>query len=268
MSKGKGKTTLSADGDRHQRIRDLVGRLLGLSPRNALAFIPTLDISRPNIHDSKAEFLAELETVRGALDQLGLAFDKLAPFPEENRPRMKIVDRLMVAVDQSARQRLSGLFPASATELIRKNNVDNGLYLTSLRVIADLILELEVRKKELQAQEKEFWSVKNRPPRYYARTIALRLARLYAAEKGEKPTSGVARDGGHPSTEFGRALEEVFAILDIDADVRRAAEWAISELTHDDLAPRGGRIGALLGVSSAALQGIPQDVLKGFRPEG
>jgi hypothetical protein len=252
MSKAKSKTTLSGDGDRHERIRDVVGRLLGLSPRNALAFIPALDISRPNIHDSKAEFLAELEIVSGTLSQLRRAFDALAPFPEEDRPRMKIVDRLLVAVDQSARQRLAGLFPTSAAELLRKNNVEIGLYLSSLRMIADLISELEVRLRELRAQEKEFWTVKNRPPRYYARTIAQRLARIYASEKGEKPTSGVARDGGHPSTEFGRALEEVFAILEIKADVRRAAEWAIGELTADDLEPRGGRIGALLGFHSAA----------------
>jgi hypothetical protein len=69
------------------------------------------------------------------------------------------------------------------------------------------------------------------------RAIALRLARLYAREKGERPTFGTARDGGHPSTNYGRALERIFEPLGIKDGVRRPAEWALAQLTDDDLRP-------------------------------
>jgi hypothetical protein len=65
----------------------------------------------------------------------------------------------------------------------------------------------------------------------------LRFAKHFAKLRKQKPTFGTSSDGDHPSTDYGRALEEVFEILGIESNVRRAAEWAISQLVDDDWRP-------------------------------
>ena len=231
--------------------------LVERAPGNALRFllVPALDTSRPNIHDSKAEFQAELEKVKGALSGLHAALAHLdRPAADDDLRQKAAYGRFQSAIDQSARKRVAGLKSTSAFQLIRKNKAEVGLLHSSVLALVDLSFALEERREELELQGKEFWSVKNRPPNYYARAIALRLARLYARARGKKPTFGTARDGGHPSTDFGRALEEVFSIIEIRANVRRAAEWAIAELTEDDLKPLP--MGSILGMSAAARYGF------------
>ena len=76
--------------------------------------------------------------------------------------------------------------------------------------------------------------------------IALRFARLFANKTGKRPTFGISSEGAHPSTDFGRAIEQVFAILEIKADVRKAAEWALSHLTEQDWKPRQNALGGLM----------------------
>lgn len=218
---------------------------------NALAPHPRqLDISKPNIHDSKAEFLLEFEAVQEAEERLEKVFSTLLSGQTDDPKKVAMLARLSQAIDRSASQRGGGMRPGNIQDLIRKNKADTGFFNHSLWAMLDLILELRQRLNELEDQERQFWRVKNRPPNYYARTIALRLARLYANEKGVRPTFGTSRDGGHPSTNFGRALEEIYGILEINSDVRRAAEWAIGQLTETDFNPlRGGLLGAFSGLS-------------------
>jgi len=148
-----------------------------------------------------------------------------------------MVDRLQLAVNVGAYQKQRGSIVSTARDLALKNMIDAGFYHTSMLLLVDMFGVYNQRLTELKDQEKQFWSVPNRAPNYYARTIALRLARLYAKEKGQKPTFGIARAGNHPSTNYGRALEEVFSILNIKAAVRNAADWAIGELTDSDINP-------------------------------
>ena len=101
----------------------------------------------------------------------------------------------------------------------------------------------------MKDQEELFWSTNHRPPNYYARTIALRLARYYARETQERPTVGTSGDGGHPSTAYTKALEEVFEELGIKATVRLPAKWAVNQITEDDLKPR--MLGGVLGLGTA-----------------
>ncbi|MEO1028814.1 MAG: hypothetical protein AAFX02_07120 [Pseudomonadota bacterium] len=75
----------------------------------------------------------------------------------------------------------------------------------------------------------------HRAPDYYARAIALRLARLYASEVGERPTYGTSGETGEPSTGYTRALRDVFEILEIDAREKIYATWAVKHLNDDDL---------------------------------
>jgi hypothetical protein len=52
---------MGKDDDRSRAVQEAVVELL--KPWNALRAVPTLDVSRPNFHDSKAEFMRELEAV-------------------------------------------------------------------------------------------------------------------------------------------------------------------------------------------------------------
>jgi hypothetical protein len=239
------------EADRNERIREVVDRLLGRSSQNALRFgSPGLDATRPNIHDSKAEFQVELATVQRAIENLREVLAALVGPVGEDDPRYNaMLGRLRSAIDQSAGRRVAGLKPESTVDLIRKNKVDTGFFYNSLLGLFDLLSAFNDRLDELKSQEKQFWTVTHRPANYYARTIALRLARLYAKEKGKRPTFGTARDGGHPSTDFGRALEQVFSILGVRANVRGAATWAIEQLTEDDLKPP--QMGALFRMTPA-----------------
>ena len=188
------------------------------------------------MHDSKAEFQAELQAVQKSIDNLSVAFAQLSgPVDEDSAERKAMLYRLRANIDQNGRSRMTAVRPESALDLIRKSRAEVGFHIDALWVLNDLILILEDREAELKSQEKEFWTIKNRPPNYYARTIAQRLARIYAKYKGKRPTFGTARDGGHPSTDFGRALEEIFTIIGVRANVRRAAEWAIGELSESDM---------------------------------
>lgn len=49
------------------------------------------------------------------------------------------------------------------------------------------------------------------------------------------PTIGTASDGDHPSTEYGRFLQQLFEVLKIDTGFRLPGEWAIGQLTEADL---------------------------------
>ena len=228
---------------------------------------PPFDIDKPNIHNSKAEFLAELDTVREARSHVGKAFDLLIFQKKDVEPTRKLMlSRLAEALDEGARRRFAKMKPESIDELVRKNAAETGLHLHAMWTLLDLINELDDRLKELRDQKRDFWSSPNRPPNHYARTIALRLARLYARETQKKPTFGLARDGGHPSTDFGRGLEEVFALLGIKARVRRPAEWAIAQLTDDDTKPQVNMLGGLFGLPFPGHPGVGVNALAGIVP--
>jgi hypothetical protein len=167
--------------------------------------------------------------------------------------------RLEEVVDGSARRKLLVPSPNTITDLVRKNKADTGFFVHELWGLADLLMLLRERQDELKDQEQQYWNRKSRPPNYYARAIALRLARLYAREKGARPTFGTARDGGHPSTRYGRALETIFVALEIKGGVKHAAKWAIDQLTEDDLRP--APLGDLLG-GFGALGALPENALR------
>lgn len=131
-------------------------------------------------------------------------------------------------------------------EVTRTNARLVGLRDTSLWLLIDLREALTARQEELQDQETEFWKVSHRAPNYYARTIALRTARKYARRMGQFPTLGTSRDSGEPSTSFARGLQEIFRILEIEAAIRGPAEWAIGQLTEDDINHQQGLLTGLL----------------------
>jgi len=233
--------------DLNSALHEVVNELLERQNQNALNLLtPPIDIDQPNEHNSKREFTLELDAVEGAIKHATALIDVFIA-SSDNADVEEMQNRLRLNIDRSARKTSKTEPSENLFDLVRKNTADAGLWAMGVFTIWDLRKALEYRKKELKDQEVEFWSLKNRAPKYYARIIALRLARLYALEKGKMPTYGTSRDGGYPSTEFGRAVERVFQILDIDAGIRGPVEWAISQLTDEDLKPpQTGLLGGLL----------------------
>lgn len=209
------------------------------------------DVSRPNLHESKKEFLEEMNTVSAAVDHLESVLHLLSPLSTEpNPPREAMIQRVHQAIDQSVRQELRKrkVRGGSAQDVTIQNFRDTGFVDNALSILPDLVFALKRRLTELGDQEKQFWSVSNRPPNHYARSIALRFARFFAVQTGKRPTFGTSGQGGHPSTDFGRSLEEVFEILGIGSNVKSVAVWAIDQLTDEDLSPRRSLIFGINGL--------------------
>lgn len=225
---------------KEQLIHQLCVALFGERPQNALrGYDPYLDISRPNFHDSKREFLLELETVEAVITHCEGIFERLIQDGDKASDEHKaMVKSVSDAVNRHSSQSLAHKKNlATASDLAVRNIIDSGFYLNSIIVTFYMSDAYQRRLIELKQQEADFWNVSHRPPNYYARTIALRFARLFARQREIKPTFGTTSDGSFPSTDYGRALEELFSILGIKANVRKAAEWALSQLKESDWAP-------------------------------
>ena len=194
---------------------------------------PKLDTTRPNLHENKHDFQEEFDFVLKSSDDLFSLYHGLISYDEVEKfsPYGISFNFFSQALDRRKSER----HPKTALDLIL-DNIRNVDYLAAMkRVIFDLYLSFSNRKSELEEQQKLFWSTQGRPPDHYARAIALRLAKLYGRQKYTKPTIGTSSDGDHPSTEFGRFLQELFEILEIETGFRLPAEWAIDQLTDEDV---------------------------------
>lgn len=221
--------------DREERIRAIADRFLDRAGVASLSrFESPFDVAKPNLHDNKPDFLAEQTTVLTAISQAEGLLDLLIASHRDGAVSSEVGERLNTFVDLQARKASRNFSVVTAYELVRRNAAEVGLTSSLAMQLIDLKTTLEARKQELSDQESEFWSGKSRPPNHYARTIALRFARLVARKTNAKPTFGTSRDGSHPSTEFGRALEEIYEVLEIRSNVKNAAVWAISQLTDED----------------------------------
>lgn len=195
---------------------------------------PAFDLSNPVFHASKAEFLAEKSGVDSALEHIDGVFRALAGSDSEPAPYR---NDLRAWLDADARQRRTNEPVKAVLELVSGIIADAGQTHGTLTALIGLERSLEYRKQELERQEREHWNARGRPPNHHARAIALRFAKAVARATRKRPTYGTARDGGHPSTEFSRALEEIYRLLGIEADVKNNAKWAVIQLTDDDLKP-------------------------------
>lgn len=193
------------------------------------------DITKPNIHDSKSEFELEktsvLEAIASAENIRNLI---LLCVEKDDEPSKAMANRVRKFVDDNALKQSSRNSSESVVDFIRQSACREGLSGNVLLIMDKYLSYLKELLEILEQQEIEFWSNNHRPPNHFARIIALRFARLIAKKTGKKPTFGTSREGQHPSTDFGRALEEIFELLEVNSDVKRAARWAISELKAED----------------------------------
>lgn len=222
-----------------ERLKGIVDRFGGAPAGTTILTSPYsgLDTSKPNLHDSKAEFLDEKNKVETALAQTEGLLDFLVSAYLDGEKFDNVASRICRVIDAGAKQESRKREIESIADLISRNAVEHSLSYSLVFLLLDMRAELTARKKELEAQEAAFWRLKSRAPDYYARTIALRFAQLVARNTGKKPTLGTSRDGSHPSTDFGRALEEIFGILGIGTGFRHPAKWAIGQLKDEDLNP-------------------------------
>lgn len=231
------------------RLNEIVERFCERKPTTLLgSFSPPFDTSKPNQHDSKKEFLAEWQLVEKAILNAEELFETLTLRYKDEHRLSDVSKTLCALIDREAKSSLPRGEIETPIDLVIRNSTDVGITFILIFLLLDLKTELNKRKQELTDQEAEFWSGNSRPPNHYARTIALRFARYVAKGTGKRPTVGTSRDGGHPSTDFGRALEEIFQLLEIKSDFRRAATWAVEQLTDDDFLPPANALAAFGGL--------------------
>ncbi|MBO9420319.1 hypothetical protein J7481_12510 [Labrenzia sp. R4_2] len=197
-------------------------------------FQPPFDISRPNQHDSKAEFQQEYDAVTKGLEGLRMVMDCFYGMAEQDAGRT-VAHRLRPIIDDKMRSNAQNDELKNSFNLIRKNIAEVVGFIGSFLVCIDLERAAKERLQVLEDQKDQFWNISHRAPDYYARFIALRLAKLFTRETGKFPTTGTSGETGDPSTSYTRALREVFDLLEISVGVRLPAEWALKQLGDDDL---------------------------------
>lgn len=235
-------------------IKELMTEKLGWKPHGTVlgGNRDPFDISQPNIHENKSDFLYEMDAVSTVVKNSSEIIDKIFVKAEiETNQHREMVDRLIPAIESQAIKIVQNDPPSSAFDLVQKNMLENEFYWHSLVTVFQMGNAYNERLRELRDQEMEFWSVNHRPPNYYARAIALRFARFYARQTSKKPTFGTSRDGPHPSTDYAKLLEEIFSILEIKSGLRNPAIYAIERITPEDIKPETSslsQLGKLFGM--------------------
>ncbi|MDF0596750.1 hypothetical protein [Psychromarinibacter halotolerans] len=237
-----------------ERLHEIIDEMLAPfgrhSPRgHGFEPNPPFDISKANMHDSKREFVREKEAVEFSATQLRAVAERLVD--RDHPPDTKsLLASLQTVVDQKLRASAPRAKSKDSMSLIHRNIADLGGFVPSIFVLLELTKALEAHAKELGDQEAQFWSLPHRAPDHYARAIALRIAKLYALQTGSRPTVGSSGETGEPSTNYTRAVKASFDALDIQTGVRLPCEWAIEQLTDNDLIPPKDTLADLLDLPS------------------
>ncbi len=214
--------------------------MLGHSIENPKARnLPPIDVRPENFHNSKKEFQAERNAVEASIGHANGLIQQIWLWVFDEAIEDSVAERLSDWLDDSAFRRNDLRdFRIDKTEFLLLHAAKSSSFaMTAMCFVVELLNQLRERRSQLDDQEAQYWNVPHRPANYFARTIALRTARIYASEFRQAPTLGTARDGGHPNTAFGKALEQIFQILNIESGVRAPAKWAIDQLTADDFSP-------------------------------
>lgn len=190
----------------NDKLRAITDRFYKPPPMGLLGqFGAPFDASKPNIHDNKQDFLAEQGAVLASMAHIEGMIDLLAENHRKRSVTEEAGERLTAFIDEFARLKSKSLKTEYGYDLVRRNAAEVGLSICLAFQMIDIHDALTARKQELSDQGALYWSGNSRPPNHYARTIALRFARFIATYTHAKPTFGTSRDGGHPSTDFGRA---------------------------------------------------------------
>ncbi|WP_149755224.1 hypothetical protein [Roseivivax sediminis] len=237
------------------RMLETFGKTSPRVPRGLLDSHGPLDLSKPNQHDNKAEFLREKTIVETSLQHVEGLLDTLV-FDVEDEQETALQERIYPVMGAKLRSAVASTPSEGVLGMLRGNLAEYGQFYATLWVFMDLSTALRLRMKELEDQEARFWSLPHRAPDYHARAVALRLAKLYARETGQRPTYGTSGETGDPSTTFSRALRDVFKMAGIKSGVRTYAEWAIEQLDESDLQAPQNALGSILGIAGAGASSV------------
>lgn len=139
---------------------------------------PPFDYSKSNQHDSKAEFLAEKNTVDRALNLIRELKNELPPDKDKTKRNAMIHD-LSDRIDSIYRQVAARTALDEPVSLVLKSAAMVGGNYTLVLLLFEMEECFETRLSELEDQEQQFWNVSYRPPNgivslfYQARGIAL-----------------------------------------------------------------------------------------------
>lgn len=90
---------------------------------------PPFDVSRPNIHDSKREFLLELNAVQSIVDHTIAILDQVLGIRKDAEPEhQEMIKRLELITDFNAKQFLKSKTKETARDLARQNVIDTGFF--------------------------------------------------------------------------------------------------------------------------------------------
>lgn len=113
------------------------------------------DLSKPNEHNNKAEFIREKETVEASLEGLEVVIGSLIGAKEDPH-RDEIAARLKSVLNAKFRSGAPMTDLRDSYRLIKKNVADVGGYAASIFIMLDLQSALRLRLDELRDQEKKF----------------------------------------------------------------------------------------------------------------
>jgi hypothetical protein len=157
-------------------------------------------------------------------------------------------DTALHAVHDAERAKLNQFFRR------RLPHVD-GLHLSSVAILAGIVemgaetasyilVASVIEMKRLERfRDANFTKGRGRRKNARAHHVADTLAQFYLKVLKERPTYGVS--DGYPSTRFATALQEIFEILGINANIRGPAENAIKQITDADINRTSGGFNAL-----------------------
>jgi hypothetical protein len=175
--------------------------------------------------------MKEYQATRSIFEHLSGIFGQLiAPKFSDDVKHSAMKKQLEKSVNKIASEKTAKLFSGGADDLLQLNMAQYGFYDNSINTIISMQEIYHKHLEALEAQKAEFWSEWNRSRNHYTYDIAFRFAQYFHEKEGAIPTFGISNQGTHASTDFGRALEDVFKILGIKNNVRRPAEAAIEAL--------------------------------------
>ena len=278
MQEGAGQLTFMQEmtqPERAKRLYEIVNAMVAPFGKTVpeglgglLRAAEPFDTSKPNQHDSKSEFLREYKAVQSCVEYIDKTVDNFAA--GSKRPKQaKMLERLAPIINHKMASNPPDGELGNSHTLVRRNVGSIGGFYASLLIMIDFSSALESRLSELEDQRQQFWNLPHRAPDYYARAIALRLAKLYAQITNQYPTIGTSGETGEASTAYSRALEQVFEVLGIESRTRLHAEWAVGQLTDDDLGPPEGTLAHMLGLDpSRPPNALLQFALESERKKG
>ena len=189
-----------------------------------------INLSPNAAHDSKADLMKEYKLLEKAEKSLTQSLHAL--YPEDNL-ELRSRFRNILNVEEIARTK--SINTETATGLIESNIAQSGFYNHTLWGMLHLQQHIQNRITFLDTQIEDFWSASHRAPAPYPRLIALRLAKVYANYWQEKPKANTSSHGKDATGRYSQSIEEIFEILKIDQHFLQPAQWAVKQITQEDL---------------------------------